>query len=288
VLLRLARLRINWNLALSVLRVVEGFLVNYTASGLPLPNFLIVGAARSGTTTLYSYLQAHPEVYLPASKRPEPHFFLKDWEYGMGIDYYARKYFSAWRGQRALGEASASYLCYDWVADRILRHLPGVKLIATLRNPIERAHSNYWHTIKSGLESCSFEEAVRTERQRLAEIVDPFWRAVRPYAYVERGFYYRHLSDYLLRFPRSQMHIVLFEDLLRSPGQVLRGILEFLEVDPEFVPADLDRILNQSTPEGEKMAPSAREYLRGVFRDDILNLGQLLGRDLSSWLTEAA
>jgi hypothetical protein len=262
--------------------------MNSSVSGCPLPTFLIIGAARSGTTTLYSYLQDHPEIYLPVSKRPEPHFFLKDWEYELGLGYYSRKCFSAWRGQRARGEASASYLCHDWVAERIHRHLPAVKLIATLRNPVERAHSNYWHTMKSGLETLPFDEAIRTEAKRLAELNHPFWQAVRPYAYVERGFYYKHLSDYLKWFDPSQMHIILFEDLLHNPQRVLQGTLEFLGVDSSFYHPKLDRSLNQSTPEGQKMSQSARKYLVDCYREDILQLSKLIGRDLSTWLLDAA
>ena len=110
-----------------------------------LPNFLIIGAARAGTTTIYNHLKDHPDVYLPAQKRPEPHFFLKESEYARGISYYEERFFSARRDERAVGEASTSYLFGQQVPKRIRAALPGVKLICVLRNPVERAFSSPDH-----------------------------------------------------------------------------------------------------------------------------------------------
>src|SRR5436305_13662497 len=104
-----------------------------------LPNFLIIGAARSGTTTLYTHLKRHPDIYLPPRKRPEPHFFYKSAEYERGIGYYEERYFSACRNESAIGEASTSYVFGPTVPGRIRAALPDIKAICLLRNPVERA-----------------------------------------------------------------------------------------------------------------------------------------------------
>ncbi len=248
-----------------------------------LPNFLIIGAAQSGTTTLYSYLREHPDIYLPPSKRPEPHFFLKEDEYTKGLAYYSERYFSKSQVQTARGEASTSYIYHESVADRIRTHLPAVKLIAILRHPVDRAYSNYWHTVGSGLETLSFDEAVRTEKERTAGIRDPFWGAVQPYAYVARGFYYKQLSTYLRYFHQAHMLTVLFDDLVQDPLRVVRNVFNFLSVDAAFVPSGVGRVENRWTPSGSEMSRETRKMLLGWYREDVEKLSGLLDRDLSSW-----
>ncbi len=248
-----------------------------------LPDFLIIGAGRSGTTTLYSYLQEHPAIYLPASKRPEPHYFLKEREYAKGLAYYSRKYFSEWQGESAIGEASVSYMCHKKVARRIRKHLPDVKLIAILRDPADRAYSNYWHTVKNGLETLSFDEAIQAEEGRNARIEDPFLREVQPYAYLERGFYYEQLSAYLEYFSREQLLVLLLDDLAHRPTQVLHETFSFLGVDAAFVPKSMGHIKNRSTPPGLEMSTETRRLLVKQYREDIDRLSILLERDLSDW-----
>jgi hypothetical protein len=248
-----------------------------------LPNFLIIGAAQCGTTTLHSHLREHPDIYLPASKRPEPHFFLKGDEYARGLSHYSERHFSEWHGQTAVGEISTSYIYHEAVAERIRMHLPKVKLIAILRNPVDRAYSNYWHTVKSGLETLSFEEAVLTERERTAGILDRFWREVQPYAYVGRGFYYKQLSSYLRYFRRERMLILLFDDLVGRPAGVLRDIFGFLGIDEGVVPSSLDRVENRLTSADARMRPETRRKLLEWYREDTERLSNLLNRDLGCW-----
>jgi len=248
-----------------------------------LPNFLIIGAAQCGTTTLHSYLREHPDVYMPSSKRPEPHFFLKGDEYAKGLSYYSERHFAEWHGQTAVGEISTSYIYHEVVAERVRTHLPDVKLIAILRNPVDRAYSNYWHTVNSGLETLSFEEAVLTEKERTAGIRDRFWREVQPYAYVARGFYFKQLSGYLRHFQRDRMLILLFDDLVERPSRVLRDIFNFLGVDERFVPGSLDRVENRLTPAGAQMGRETRRRLIEWYREDVERLSALLNRDLTRW-----
>jgi hypothetical protein len=249
-----------------------------------LPNFLILGAARSGTSTLYSLLQEHPQVYLPLHKRPEPHFFLKEEEYAKGLAYYAARWFAGAHDELAVGEASTSYLCHERVARRVREHLPDARLVVLLRDPVERAYSGYWHTRDAGLEDLTFEEAVAREPERLAAYADPFWRAVRPHAYLERGFYARQLGSWLRYFPRPQLGIWLFEDLVTEPARTWREVLRFLGVDDRVALPASDRALNPATPADAPLAPELRAQLVETFRDDILALQKLLGRCLSGWL----
>jgi hypothetical protein len=250
-----------------------------------LPNFLIIGAARAGTTTIYNHLKDHPDVYLPVQKRPEPHFFLKQSEYTRGIAYYEQRFFAAWRNERAVGEASTSYVFGEQVPGRIRQELPDVRLICVLRNPVERAFSGYWHTVKNGLETLSFEEAVAQEAARKAELAGTALGEIAPFAYVERGLYYQQLSRWFAEFPRSQMKIVIFDDFVDNPNNGLREIAAFIGVDPADLPERLAEMENKSVPEQVQMLPATRERLIEAFRPDLADLGRLLERDFSVWLS---
>ena len=248
------------------------------------PNFLIIGAARCGTSTLYGYLQEHPDIYLPANKRPEPHFFFKTSEYAQGFAYYEARYFTDHSGQRAVGEASTSYLFGARTPARVADHLPDARFIAMLRNPLQRAFSNYWHTLKSGLETLSFSAAIEQEQQRGATEDDPVLAEVQPYAYLARGLYGEQLKRWYGHFEPQQVHVILFEDFVRDPGKALRDTLAFLQVDASVLPADLDRADNRSTPKGAFFSQEDRRMMQEFFADDVALLESLLSRDLSSWL----
>ncbi len=249
-----------------------------------LPTFLIIGAGRCGTTTLYSYLQEHPEVYLPANKRPEPHFFLKQAEYQKGLAYYRQRYFPVGGHWRAVGEASVSYLFDPLVPPRIHHDLPDVKLIVCLRNPIERAFSNYWHTRRSGLESLDFSEAIARETERTRALTGTLLEEVKPYSYTARGFYHEQLMRYLPLFGRSRIHVTLFDDLCCAPAEAVTRVFTFLGVDPLPAAGYRERVENRSVPEGSVIPAAERTWLADLFRADVTALGALLGRDLSHWL----
>ncbi|MGH9464592.1 MAG: sulfotransferase domain-containing protein, partial [Thermoanaerobaculia bacterium] len=203
------------------------------------PNFLILGAAKSGTTSLYHYLGQHAEVFFSEPK--EPTFFEASWE--RGLEHYWRSYFAGWGGQPAVGEARAYNLFLPYVPDRIRQSVPDARLIAVLRHPVERAHSHWWHRFARAQERLPFVEALRRNRRELeqgrtfAGAAGPRqWRrgldrntsATRYGLYLELGLYAEQLERYLSLFPRSRIRVVFFEDLRRDPRAVTRELWGFL------------------------------------------------------------
>jgi len=207
------------------------------------PDFFILGAARSGTTSLASYLASHPDVLLSTPK--EPRFF--EAEYEKGLDYYWSTYFAAWRGEAAVGEARVANLFLPYVPQRIHESAPDARLIAILREPGQRAYSHWWLRRCSGTELRSFRRAVAEEEERLAAGIrfpgeggEERWRAfqarrheVRDVSiYLECGYYAEQLRRYLDLFDRRRLKVLLLDDLRRDPERVVHETWQFLGVDP--------------------------------------------------------
>jgi hypothetical protein len=227
---------------------------------------------------------SHPEIYLRPNKRPEPHFFFKSTEYAKGIRYYEETWFPVEGQWHAIGEASTSYLFGSDVPARIARHLPDARLIAVLRNPIDRAFSNYWHSVRSGVETLDFASAIEREDERAQTIEGTPLEEVKPYSYVARGFYHAQIANFLEVIDRSRLVILTFEELCETPASLLKKVYRFLEVDPDIMPPRLDLAENRSVPEGIKMDETLRVRLAKIYAEDISRLGTLLGRDFSVWL----
>jgi Sulfotransferase family len=218
-----------------------------------LPNFFIIGAAKSGTTSLHEYLAQHPQIYMSFPKElnffsfagSTPAFFgpscdfgnhvlhdrLRREKYDLSIttwpDY--RKVFSRVRLEKAIGESSVSYLYFPQASEKIRQNMPGARLIAILRNPVDRAYSKYRQLRRDGAEPLiQFEEALAAEPARMRANWSPAW------FYVDRGFYHRQLKRYYEVFDRRQIHIVLYEEFMRRPTEMLRDVLAFLQVEAEF------------------------------------------------------
>ena len=295
------------------------------------PNFIVIGAAKAGTTALHYILDQHSEIYMCPMK--EPSFFwacnqevvLK----GPGAEVLKHRYVDNWNqylelfaganGEKAIGESSVRYLSYPSSPELIRRFIPQVKLVAILRNPVERAFSSYTHYIRDGMEPCShFGEAIQQELRGERE----GWTFGR---YLNQGLYYAALQRYLQHFDRSQMYIGLYEDMQNSPQALLQSLFAFLEVDENFEP-DLSKrhnvsgvirnpllrwVWTRSNKLRAAMRPLLAERFRhaafewfmggqelgklgfpddvqkelGVYyRQDILSLQNLLQRDLSGWL----
>lgn len=227
-----------------------------------LPDFLVIGAMRSGTTGLARSLGAHPEVHMAPEK--EVHFFDRHFDNGL------RWYCSCFTPGRAtaVGEATQTYL-YDPVSlDRIVRTLPGVRLVALLRHPVDRAWSHYWLNRSLGSEPLGFETAVRAEPDRLAAGgADRF-----TYSYLDRGRYTRQLEAVEERFGRGALHVALFDDLRDHPAQTYAGVCRFLGVNDTVVP---DLVGQQVNPQVRYRSVAVRRWARGLPRPAARVIGRL-------------
>lgn len=200
------------------------------ANGIRLPNFIIAGAQKSGTTSLHNYLERHRHVYFP--KHPqELHFFDIDENFSEGITYYKKFFMLASAEHIAIGQTSPLYIYEPKVPSRIADLLPQVKLIFILRNPVNRAYSHYWHSVKKGYETLTFEEALDLEPTRLKHGFDQRRR----YSYVDRGYYCQQLEQFLQHFPREQLLVLLTEELGQETAKVIDKCCDFLEIEREGV-----------------------------------------------------
>lgn len=297
-----------------------------------LPNFLIVGAAKSGTTSLYHYLNQHPEVYMSPIK--EPRFITAQFvKYPLRLkkekcvieDFEEyKKLFKHVKNEKAIGEASVDNLYYYEESIKFIKkYLRDVKVIIILRNPIESAFSNYQMLVRNRGEHLSFEDALNAEdeRKKLHMIYGCGWH------YKSLGFYYKQVKAYLENF--SQVKVYLYDDLKNNTLGLIKDMYEFLEVDASYEP-DLSYKYNVGgIPKNkfiynilfvkpkllkgfiekvskfflleekiyklaedlkaryltkQQMKPETRDYLKNLYREDILKLQDLIKRDLSHWL----
>lgn len=202
------------------------------------PNFLICGAAQSGTSSLADSLAQHPQIYMPKRTTPEPHFFLKSWEYENGFDTYLNTWFSEVENEIAIGEKSSSYMFGGpIVAERIVYHIPDVRLIFILRDPVERTWAHYRFTVLNGLETLSFDDALMQEDERVGNQVGR-WAEIQPYNYTGRGAYASQLSAFYDFFGPHQILVLKAESFRVDRRNQFEKIFEFLEVDPNFEPQE--------------------------------------------------
>lgn len=248
-----------------------------------LPDFLIIGAQKAGTTTLFDCLRQHPQISMPGVK--EVHFF--DLNYEKGIDWYKKHFRMRIPFRRRIaGEASPYYLFHPVVPERVSRHLPQVKLIVLLRNPIERAYSHFRHEIKHKTESLtSFEEAIKQESNRILQaekllIAGQIEKssAHQSYSYISRGMYARQIERWLNNFPLSQMLFIKSEDFFSNPKNELAAIYKFLEVREVFP----KNIIAQNTNNYPGLSPDLSKKTALLFDKDGEKLTRLIG-DKFQW-----
>lgn len=210
-----------------------------------LPNFVMIGPGKSGTTWIYRLLREHPDVYVPETK--EVMYFNEF--YDRGEDWY-RSFFEHVDGETAVGEVSNTYIFDERVAGRIRRYNPSMRLITSLRNPIDRAFSHYLFLRRNGKVSGSFEDIIGGEHR-----------------VVERGLYHRHLRPFWQEFPDSQILVLDFDTLADDSRQFGRAIFEHLEVDASFWPESADeRALGAMRPRSKLVARLAKAVAVGVRR----------------------
>ena len=188
-----------------------------------LPNFIIIGAAKAGTTTLYKYLCRHPKIYMSTPK--EPDFFSIDSHYAKGMDWYTSLFNNA-QSDQICGEASTTYSRlqqHPKSIERINQALPNVKLIYIMRHPVDGAYSFYVHRLKGAryhpelAVSDTFEETIKQQSE-----------------FLDNGYYQDCIEQYLRFFPRESLLPLLMEDLIQQPGETMKKIFRFINVDPEI------------------------------------------------------
>jgi len=294
------------------------------------PNFFLVGAARSGTTSMWEYLKQHPDIYLPARK--ELHFFsykhLATHAEGPGdkvhiktlcsnMDDYIANYADV-GNKRIVGEVSPSYLYYHEAGQRILDTLGVVKIVTILRNPIEKAFSQYSHLRRENRETLMFPEALKSEAKRRRAGWSDLWR------YAESSLYTDKLEHYISLFGADNVKVLLFDDLVNDPNGLLRTIFSFLDVDsnvgvnsgmvynrsgrsrskfisnflhhPNIFKTYAKKIISESvrikirmkmldlnTAEKYEIDQESKRRLKQYFQNDVARLESLLGRKLP-WL----
>ena len=182
--------------------------------------------------------------------KPESKFFLVDGVYQKGIEYYQHTWFAEVPDQKLAGEKTTNYLESPQAAERIHQHLPQIKLIFILREPADRAYSNYLWSCMNGLESEDFETALNLEDQRERDVPEHL-RYSRPHAYFSRGLYAQLLHPYFKRFPREQVLCLKYEDIMTKPQELARSLYEFLEVSVRPGDAASQGITNPSRKNGE-------------------------------------
>lgn len=217
-----------------------------------LPDFLIPGAGKSGTSSLCYYLNQHPRIYIPSFK--EPTFFTTAQGFGnfsKGFKWYGDIFKDAGPDELC-GEASVTYLFNPESPALIREHLGEVKLIFILRNPVERAYSNYWQDKTAGRAVADFSRLIDS-----VDLINYDYKfdfnfldqpANRGVAYLNASDYPQQIRRYLDCFPRENMLFLLFEELVRHDKDFFRRIFEFLGVDPGFTPQDMKKMNTSSRP----------------------------------------
>ena len=295
-----------------------------------LPNFLIVGAAKSGTTSLYYYLKEHPEICISKNIKETFFFTGKDFKdvnkescnYGRYAVTSLERYkllFNHCGNKKVRGEVCVAYLFFYKESIQNIKKILSdkVKIIIVLRNPIDRAFSNYLHHVRDGCEKETFEKALSLEKERKRK---KWWWG---YYLIEAGMYYDQVKAYLENF--SEVKIYLYDDLKKDPLSLVQDIYRFLEVNDSFTPKSLGikynvsgipknrffyEIIFKSNPiksvitpfiprnlrekiiaiasqkllKKPQMKPETREYLKELYQEDVLKLQGLIKKDLTHWL----
>lgn len=201
-----------------------------------LPNFFIIGAAKSGTTALFDVLNQHPEVYFPFQK--EPNFFSNERNFARGLIWYENTYFKNAAKFPARGEASPHYMYWaEKTASRLatLDRNKKIKIISMFRDPVKRAYSHYWMLAHRDLEDLPFSEAIKAEERRLRDHYDELNEigSLR-YGYFRGGQYYSLMQPYINNFPKENIHFLLLEDFQKDFNNAITKLSNFLEIDLSF------------------------------------------------------
>lgn len=239
-------------------------------------HFAIIGAQKSGTTALHYLLEKHPNIVL--GDQQEMHFFDNETIFLKPPDYeLLHRHFPALPASAVAGDCTPSYLYWKPAAERIRQYNPAIKLLALLRNPIDRAFAHWNMQRFKGREPLAFLDAIKEETNRIAP---PLSIESRRFSYVDRGFYTEQLEQFLKLFPREQLKIIKFEEFRDHQLETMNAIFHFLGVKPIKTVRSKDRNV---VPYEREMTTKERKDLYDVFAEEILKVERLLGWDCSDW-----
>ena len=256
-----------------------------TAANRALPDFIVVGAQKAGTTSLFSYLSRHPQI-IPANKK-EIHFFDGGLNpavdnFSKGVEWY-RSHFPSWEkmdnGIKTF-EASPLYLFNPLAPERIHKMLPGVKLIAVLRDPSERAVSHYFHESRKKREDLPVMQALKAEESRIRDAVESKnykSHSFIHHSYKSRGLYKEQLERYYKIFPEKQIKVISSDKLFNETKEILRELFEFIGVDTGIEISDTSP--KHVSKNKKKPVSEVYDYLKDYFYQPNRELYQFLGRD---------
>ncbi len=246
------------------------------------PNFMIIGAEKSGTSSLYGYITQHPQVLIPAEK--EIHFFT--YNFDKGLDWYQSHFppIPETLTDVVTGEASTSYIaCHNNAPQRVHEIYPQVKLIAILRNPVKRAISNYHQLVRLGKEQRSLEEVMTTEMKilrgvkNLDEVQQQYWKTER--GNIWNSCYVHFIEKWLKFFPLEQFMILESEDLFENPEKTMEKVFDFLGL-PNY-PLSSYSIYNKGENYSLPDTPQILEQMETFFKPYNRRLQELLGCELN-------
>lgn len=254
-----------------------------------MPNFIVIGAQKSGTTSLYTYLSQHPQIVRPIFK--EPYYF--DHNYERGLAWYGRNFVARStldrmndrHGRHHLTyEATATYVFAPEVPERIANDVPTRKLILLLRDPVARLISAYWHARRLGYETRSLDAALKIDLERYTaekafedgQGPPPSGPPPRP-TYLRRGIYHEALARWRRWFAQDELLVIQSEEMFANPAATARRVFEFLDVaaiDPiDLAPQNVGSYRDEDV--------EARRFLRQFYRPHNEQLGALVGRPFS-------
>ena len=276
-----------------------------------LPDFLYIGGPRCGSTWIYNCLKEHPEIFVPNLKEVQ-YFNNKLGRYKKGINWY-ENFFKNINGAKTVGEISPPYLADEKTPKRIHKTIPNVKMIISIRNPIQVAYSLYIEHIKRG-DIKPNSDIIKSGSKQYVKHLPPF---------LYHGLYYKNISNYLKYFPKKNFLFLVFDDLKENSERFIKNVFKFLKVDADYMPSVVNKKINAGGySEGErivnklfspirfinddidldilrrrivktfydknegkpKMPIEFKNKLLNYYEEDLLNLFKLINRDMKNWM----
>lgn len=197
------------------------------------PNTFLLGAQKAATTSVYGWLSQHPEICAPMATKDLGYFTREDMYPVDGLEGLSKYYEEVYQGQKVIINGSVHYIFFEKALQRIAAEVPEAKCILIVRNPVDRAISAYRYAHKFNFEELDVLEALKAEEDRMAS---GDHRTLSELTYKQHGLYYRQIQTFLKYFDRSQLKVILYQDVAEKPGEVARELFEFLNVDPSFEP----------------------------------------------------